>query len=138
MHRLLQSPTMQVETRYQVTPRVTSRIVRRTLRRVDPWSVLKFSLLFYFSVMLVFLFAGMILYFAASAAGIVREIEKFIQGVGWPEFRLHPVQVLRVGVLIGITQVIIWSTVNVFLAFLYNLVADVVGGIQITMSEREL
>lgn len=128
---------MQVETRYQVTPRATSRIVRRTIRRIDPWSVLKFSLLFYLSVMLVFLFAGMILYLAASAAGVVGRIEDFIQGVGWPEFRLRAVQLFRVGVLIGIAQVVVWSVVNVFICFLYNLVADVIGGIQVTMSERE-
>lgn len=129
---------MQVESRYQVTPRATSRMVRRTLRRIDPWSVLKFSLLFYFSVMLVFLFAGMILYLAAAGAGIVRNVESFIQGVGWPTFRLRPVQVFRVALLLGVVQVILWSAINVFLAFLYNLVADVVGGVQLTMSEREL
>lgn len=128
---------MVVETRYQVTPRVASRIVRRTLRRIDPWSVLKFSLLFYFSVMLVFLFAAMILYLAAAAAGIVENIENFIQGVGWPAFELRPLTLFRIGLLLGIAQVIIWSAINVFVAFLYNLVADVVGGIQLTMSERE-
>lgn len=129
---------MQLETtRYQVSPRTTSRIVRRTLRRVDPWSVLKLSLLFYFSVMLVFLFAGALLYVAAAAAGIVGKIENFVQGVGWPDFRLRPLQLFRIWILIGVTQVIIWTAVNVFVSFLYNLVADVVGGIQITMSERE-
>lgn len=130
---------MQVQSRQgSVSTRVGARLVRRTIRRVDPWSVLKFSVLFYLSVMMVFLVAAAILYFAASTAGIVDKIETFVQGVGWPEFRIRPIQLFRIGLLVGLTQVIVWSAINVFVSFLYNLVADVVGGIQVTMSEREL
>ena len=85
----------------------------------------------------IFLFAGAILYIAAAGAGIIDKMEKFIQGIGWPEFNIRPLQVFRLGILIGLSQVIIWSTINVFIAFLYNLVSDLVGGIEITMSERE-
>jgi hypothetical protein len=128
---------MQVETRYQVMPRATTRRVHRTIRRIEPWSVLKLSLVFYVSVMLIFLLGGGILYFVSAAAGIIEKMEKFVQGIGWPEFNIRPLQVFRLGILIGLSQVIIWSTINVFIAFLYNLVADLVGGIEITMSERE-
>jgi uncharacterized BrkB/YihY/UPF0761 family membrane protein len=128
---------VQVETRYNVVSRTSVRRVHRVVRRVDPWSVLKFSFVFYLSVMGIFLFAGAILYIAASGAGIVDKLEKFIQGIGWPEFNIRPLQVFRLGLLVGLSQVIIWSTVNVFAAFLYNLVSDLVGGIEITMSERE-
>jgi transmembrane protein DUF3566 len=118
-------------------PRATTRRVHRTIRRVEPWSVLKFSLVFYVSVMLIFLLGGGILYFVAAAAGVIEKMEQFIQGIGWPEFNIRPLQVFRLGILLGLSQVIIWSTVNVFIAFLYNLVADLIGGIEITMSEQE-
>lgn len=131
------SSAVQVDTRYQVIPRATTRRVHRTIRRVEPWSVLKLSLVFYFSVMLIFLLGGGILYFVAAAAGIIEKMEKFIQGIGWPEFSIRPLQVFRLGLLLGLSQVVVWSTVNVFIAFLYNLVSDLVGGIEITMSERE-
>jgi hypothetical protein len=107
------------------------------VRRVDPWSVLKFSFVFYLSVMGIFLFAGAILYIAAAGAGIIEKMEQFVQGIGWPEFTVRPLQAFRLGLLLGLSQVIIWSTVNVFAAFLYNLVSDLVGGIEITMSEQE-
>lgn len=135
--RLLQSAKMQVEARYQAGTRAASRRVRRTVKRIDPWSVLKVSLLFYVSLMLVLLFAAMLLYVVASSAGAISTLEGFVRGTGWPDFRIRAAQVFRVLVLVGIANAVAWSAVNVFLAFLYNLVSDVVGGIEITMTERE-
>lgn len=129
---------MQVETRREAGTRALKRRVRRTIKRVDPWSVLKFSLLFYGSLVLVVLFACAMLFMAASSAGIVVKAEDFIQGVGWPEFRIRPTQVFRALILVGIANAVVWSAVNVFVAFLYNLVSDVVGGIEVTMTEQEL
>lgn len=121
-----------------VRPRTSaSRTVRRTIRRVDPWSVLKLSFLFYISVMLVLLFASMLIFFAADAAGIVEKLENFVQGIGWPDWQIRPIQLFRALLLIGIGNVVIWTAVNVFASFLYNLVSDIVGGIQVTFSERE-
>ncbi len=113
------------------------RHVRGTIHRIDPWSVLKFSLVFSLSMMLVVLVAAVILFMAASGAGMVGKLESFIQGVGWPEFRIRTAQALRILLLIGLVSTITWSAVNVFLAFLYNLASDMVGGIEVTISERE-
>ena len=38
--------------------------------------------------------------------------------------------------LAGLGNVIIWSLVNVFVAFLYNLISDVVGGIEVTLAQK--
>ena len=32
--------------------------------------------------------------------------------------------------------VVLWTLINVFIVFLYNLLSDVVGGIEVTLSER--
>lgn len=88
--------------------------------------------------MAILIFAGGILYFAAAGAGIIDGMERFVQGIGWPEFQIRPFQVIRLFLLLGLSQVVIWSAVNVFVAFLYNLVSDLVGGVEVTMSEREL
>lgn len=108
------------------------------MRRFDPWSVLKFSVLFYFSVALVFVFAAMMLFFAAEAAGIIDKLEAFVQGIGWPDWRIRPIQLFRALILLGVINVIVWSAVTLFVTVLYNLVADVVGGVRVTMSEREI
>ena len=39
--------------------------------------------------------------------------------------------------LLGIGGTVIASVVTVFMAFLYNLIADVVGGIELLVTERE-
>ncbi len=33
-------------------------------------------------------------------------------------------------------MVVVWSLINVFVAVLYNLIADLVGGIEVTLAER--
>src|SRR5262245_13462203 len=51
---------------------------RLVIRRVDPWSILKFSVLLYLSVYFVILVAGVVLWSAATAAGVRGKIESFI------------------------------------------------------------
>jgi hypothetical protein len=33
-------------------------------------------------------------------------------------------------------MVVVWSLINVFVVFLYNLISDLVGGVEITLAER--
>jgi Transmembrane domain of unknown function (DUF3566) len=121
-------------------------VARRTrvvVRKVGPWSVLKFSLLFYLCVMLIVFFALMIIYwllsaigaidsagrllgyvFATGSAGETKSVEiKFGSVFGWL-------------FLIGLANVLVWSLVNVFVAFLYNLISDVVGGVEVTLAQK--
>ena len=36
----------------------------------------------------------------------------------------------------GCVNVIVWSLVNVFVVFLYNLISDLVGGVDVTLAEK--
>lgn len=132
-------PRLHPEPRFDPSPqRFISRRVKQVVRRVEPWSVLKFSVVFYLSLMVVGFLASIMLFYAAQATGIIGNIENFVRGVGWPDFRIRPIQVFRAVLLFGVVQVIIWSALNLLVAFLYNLVSDVVGGVEVTMTEREL
>lgn len=134
--RLLESARMQVRMRRPVATRPAGRRVRAEIRRVDPWSLLKFSLLFYGAIMTVFVIVSMIVFWVASAVGVVGNLENIIQGVGWPTFRVRGIQVFRALILVGVVMMVVWSAINVIAAFLYNLVSDVVGGVEITLSDR--
>ena len=38
--------------------------------------------------------------------------------------------------LLGCVFTVVWSVINVFIAFLYNLISDIVGGIEVTLAEK--
>lgn len=119
--------------------RTAARRTRVVIRRVDPWSVLKFSLLFYFCLMLVFLFALLILYWILGVTGVLDSAARVLSDVGFggtAGFEFHGYWIFSRLFLIGIAGVVVWSLVNVLIAILYNLISDVVGGVQVTLAER--
>ena len=114
-----------------------SRQARVVVRKVGPWSVLKFSLIFYFCVMLVLLGALMILYGVLDAIGALDSLTRLIRDLFADQsFSIHGDWLFTRGFAIGFAMVLLWSLINVVVAFLYNLISDLVGGIEITLSEK--
>jgi hypothetical protein len=118
-------------------------IPRRTkvvVRRVDAWSVLKFSLLFYFCMMLIFLFALLILYWILGVIGVLDSASELLHTAGFGpvqgEFQFNGFWIFSRLFLIGVIGVVVWSLVNMFVAVLYNLISDVLGGIEVTLAEK--
>ncbi|HEX6230504.1 MAG TPA: DUF3566 domain-containing protein [Actinomycetota bacterium] len=119
------------------TRRSRSRQARVVIRKVGPWSVLKLSLLFYLCVMAVIMGALIILYGLLGAIGALDSVTRLIRDLfADPNFEIHGDWLFSRGLTIGIAMVILWSLINVFVAFLYNLISDIVGGIEVTLSER--
>ena len=129
-------------------PRLTrskpaQRRTRVTVRRVGPLSVLKFSLLFYLCVMLIIYIALMIIYWLLSAVGAIDSAGRLLGYVfATGNAGESEVVVIKFGsvfgwlLVAGLGNVVIWSLVNVFVAFLYNLISDVVGGIEVTLAQK--
>jgi len=132
--------TEPVRTRPREIRRQASRRAQVVIRRVSPWSVLKFSLLFYFLLMLVFLFALVIVYWILGVIGVIDSVSHLLTtaGFGSPRtgFQIHGGWIFSRMFIIGIVGVFVWSLVNTLVAVLYNLVSDVVGGVQVTLAER--
>src|SRR3954468_17597589 len=75
----------------------------QTVRSVDLWSVLKVSICFYLCALIVMLVAGVMLWWLASAAGVIGNVEKFVGDlVNNKNFRFLSWEVLRAGTLIGL------------------------------------
>jgi hypothetical protein len=110
----------------------TSRVV---LRRVDPWAVLKVSALFWFSIVLILLTAGVLLWAAAASVGLVSGIEDAMAGFGFEDYEFLPGKILRGAALVGLVLSVAGTFGNVLLAVLYNLISDTVGGLRLTLSE---
>jgi hypothetical protein len=113
------------------------RRARLVLRKIDPWSVLKFSLLFYFCLLLIMLLGSAIIFAILKSFGVIANIEKLIRELSDAAFTVSGGAIFRWLFLFGLLGAVVASAVTVFLAFLYNLIADVVGGIEVTVAERE-
>lgn len=118
--------------------RLRARKVRRIVRHVDPWSVLKLSLLFYASLFVILMVSGIILWNVAAAAGTISSIENFIRtSFALETFNFRGPTILQASVLGGAVLVVAGSGLNVLIAVLFNLISDLVGGIRITVIEED-
>lgn len=113
------------------------RRVRLVVRRVEPLTVLKFSVLLFATLYLVILVAGLVLWVAASATGVRGNVEKFIGTlIASDNFHLLGGTVIRASVLGGAVLVVLGSGATVLFTVLYNLISDVVGGVIVVFEER--
>jgi hypothetical protein len=118
--------------------RLRARKVKRIVRHIDPWSVLKLSLLFYACLFVVFMVAGTLLWNLAGAAGTISSIESFIKDIGaFKTFSFSGGTIFRATFLAGMILVIAGSGLNVLLTVLFNLISDLVGGIRVSVIEEE-
>ncbi len=113
------------------------RRVRRVVRKIDTWSVLKVSGLFSVSLVLVLLIAGILLWTAGSALGAIDSVEKFMGAIGFEDFTFIGSQLLRGFVAAGLVLVVMGTGFSVLVAVIYNLISDVVGGIELTVLEED-
>lgn len=114
-----------------------SRQARVVVRKLGPWSVLKISFLFYLCVMIVIVGAMMILYGILGAIGALDSLTRLIRDLFADQsFTINGGWLFTRGLAIGLAMVVLWTLINVFVVFLYNLLSDVVGGIEVTLSER--
>jgi hypothetical protein len=135
--------------------RLPRRGVRRTrveVRRIGPLSVLKFSLIFYFCVFLVVYLALAIIWGILSASGVIDSLEQLLGDIfpsgtglsptgevstgGAPPIEIVTGQLFTWLFIAGCVGVAIWSCINVFVAIMYNLISDIVGGIEVTLADR--
>jgi hypothetical protein len=110
---------------------------RLIIRRVDPWTILKFSVLLYLSMYFVVLVAGIVLWAVASATGVRGNVESFVgELIASDKFKFEAGKILESSVIGGALLVVIGSAANVLMAVLFNLISDVAGGIGISVEER--
>ena len=124
-----------------------ARRARLVVRRVDPWSVLKFTLLFSICLLIVFVVAVAALFFALQALGVFDSVNDFVRDLtqsssggrttGGVEVPFTATRVIGVATVIGLINVVLITAISTLGAFLYNLCADIVGGIEVTLAERE-
>ncbi len=119
------------------------RRARLHLKRIDPWSVMKFS----FAVSLVLFFVAIVatsvLYLALDAMGVFDSVNGMIAEITGETaaeatpFRITAKGVIGTSVLLGAVNMVLFTALATLGAFVYNVCADLVGGIEVTLSEKE-
>ena len=96
----------------------------------------KISLFFYLCVMAVVLGAFVILYGVLGAIGALDSLQRLIQDLFADQsFQIDGQWLFSRALVVGFAMVVLWTLINVFIAFLYNLLSDIVGGVEVTLSE---
>ncbi len=118
--------------------RLRARKVRRLVRHVEPWSVLKVALIFYFCLWVILLIAGVMLWSLAVSSGTVDNVETFVTELfALESFTFNADQIFRASAIGGLVLVVAGAGFTVLMAALFNLISDVTGGVRFTVVEEE-
>jgi len=118
--------------------RLRARKVRRLVRHVEPWSVLKISLIFYFCLWVILLIAGVILWSFAVGSGTIDNVENFVKELfALESFEFNADEIFRASAIGGLVLVVAGSGFTVLMSVLFNLISDITGGIRFTVVEEE-
>jgi hypothetical protein len=118
------------------------RRARLTLKRIDPWSTLKFSFVYSLAGLVVLLVAVVALYGIVDAMGVIGSIQSFLRDVegsksgGGVATWLSFGRVFSIALVVGLINVILFTAFATLTAFIYNVCTDLVGGIEVTLAER--
>jgi hypothetical protein len=123
--------------RRRARPRV--RKVTRIVRSVDAWSVFKVAFIFFLAMGVVLITAGVLLWNLAQSTGTLDNVEGFFrEAFGYDTFELQSEPLFRAGLTLTALFVVAGTGLTVVMAVLFNLIADLTGGIRLTVLEREV
>jgi Transmembrane domain of unknown function (DUF3566) len=115
----------------------TPRRHRMVVRKLDLWSVLKISLCFYVAGLAVTMVAGVVLWVISSSLGVVSNVEEFMGDLlSAKDFKFLSAQILEGATLVGLVLVILLVIITLVAAAFYNLFAELIGGIEITVEDE--
>ena len=132
------APRVQVEgtTRQRGPVRASMQV-----RRIDPWSTLKVSLLLSVSLFFVWMFAVALLYLILGAMGVWGKLSTSVQEAvnpGGPAGELVSAGSIFGGAaLIGLVNIVLLTAMATVGAVIYNLSTDLVGGVEVTLADRD-
>jgi hypothetical protein len=114
------------------------RRVKRIVRRVELWSVLKLALSFFMCMYVVGLASLAVLWAFANSAGLVDNFESFANDVGWENWQFNGEQMFQQAALIGAVLVVTATLMTVLATALLNVISELTGGIRIVVIEEDV
>ena len=134
------APPIVTPTRRQrrAAQQLQARKVGRIVRHVDPFSVLRVAAVFYLCVLLMLTIASMFLWALATRAGLIGGAEDFIrQTLALESFKFEGNTLFKLEVLGGAALWLLASVATALGAVVFNFIADLTGGLRVTVVEEE-
>lgn len=123
-------------------PRPTGpRRVRLAISRVDPWSVMKLSFLLSFALGIIGVVAASVVWFTLDGLHVFAKLNDLVTTVAGADSAQQAMSYLSFGkiaagaMLVGVVDVFLMTALCTIGAFLYNIVAALVGGLHVTMTD---
>ena len=116
-----------------------ARRARLLVRHIDPWSTLKFSFVLAVAMFFVWLVAIGVLYGVLDGMGVFEQINGLydeVSGNGGDSL-FSPGLVLGTAALVGVVNIVLFTALATIGSFVYNICSDLVGGIEITLAEKD-
>lgn len=113
------------------------------IKRFDPWSVLKLALVLGVALFFVWLVAVGVLYAVLDGMGVWDKVNGTANDLfqanagGTGEPLISAGRVFGVAAIIGAVNIVLFSALATVGAFVYNVSADLAGGLEVTLAERE-
>ncbi len=114
------------------------RRARLQLRHISPLTVLKFSCVLAIALFFVWLIVVGVLYGILDAAGVIDNVNSTLVQFGGGDTAAPITAGIVFGgaAIVGVVDIVLFVALMTVGSVIYNLCADLVGGIEITLSER--
>ena len=112
------------------------------IRRIDPWSTLKVSLVLSVALFFVWMIAVALLYLVLGGMGVWSKLNSnvgdLLNNTGSSAADLVSSGTIFGGaVLVGLVNIVLLTAAATIGAFIYNLTTDLIGGVEVTLADRD-
>jgi hypothetical protein len=131
------------ERRVQVSGRAKGPVrASMQIRRIDPWSTLKVSLVLSVALFFVWMIAVAFLYLVLGGMGVWSKLNSNVGDLlnntsGSTADLVSSGTIFGGAVLIGLVNIVLLSAMATIGAFIYNLTTDLIGGVEVTLADRD-
>lgn len=132
------------DARVQLSARRSRGPVRASMqiRRIDPWSTLKVSLLLSVALFFVWMITVAFLYLVLGGMGVWAKLNSNVGDLlnnasGSSTELVSSGTIFGGAFLIGLVNIVLMTALATIGAFVYNLITDLIGGIEVTLADRD-
>lgn len=132
------------DARVQLSARRSRGPVRASMqiRRINPWSTLKVSLLLSVALFFVWMITVAFLYLVLGGMGVWAKLNSNVGDLlnnasGSSAELVSSGTIFGGAFLIGLVNIVLMTALATIGAFVYNLITDLIGGIEVTLADRD-